>query len=166
MGRARSDRRAGAAVNRPPGVLDETDPRTVGPYRLVSKLGAGGMGQVYLAHGPGGLVAVKLVHDWLADQSQFRNRFAHEVAAGRLVQSPWTARVIDADTDAPSPWLAIEYVNGVPLDRAVATAGPLPGPVVHALAADLARGLAAIHAAGLVHRDLKPANVLLAADRA
>jgi outer membrane protein assembly factor BamB/predicted Ser/Thr protein kinase len=145
--------------------LERHDPRDVGPYRLLGKLGAGGMGQVYLAAGPAGPVAVKIVNEWLADNDEFRDRFAREVALSRLVDSPWTARVVDADTDAAMPWLAIDYIRGVPLDRAVGAAGPLPAASVHVLAADLAGALAAIHAAGLVHRDVKPANVMLATDR-
>jgi eukaryotic-like serine/threonine-protein kinase len=142
-----------------------TDPRSIGPYQVLGVLGVGGMGQVYLAAGPSGPVALKVVHPGLAADPRFRTRFAREVEASRLVRGPWTAAVVDADPDANTPWLATEYVPGVPLSRAIVTTGPLPPPAVAALAAHLARALTAIHEADLVHRDVKPGNVLLTADR-
>ena len=145
--------------------LESGDPRQVGPYRLLSRLGSGGMGRVFLGQSPGGrYVAVKVIRPELAEQADFRIRFAREVAAARQVSGLFTAPVVDADLDAPLPWLATAYVAGPPLDDAVARHGPLPAASVLALAAGLAEGLQAIHAAGIVHRDLKPSNVLLAED--
>jgi eukaryotic-like serine/threonine-protein kinase len=145
--------------------LRTDDPRAVGPFRVLARLGSGGMGAVYLARSPGGrLVAVKVVHPHLAHDDGFRTRFRREVAAARRVGGFWTAAVVDADPDAPMPWLATEYVTGPTLDEAVTGAGPLPDPTLRRLGAGLAEALVAIHATGLVHRDLKPSNVLLAAD--
>jgi hypothetical protein len=145
--------------------LRPADPATIGPYRLLGRLGAGGMGQVYLARSPGGrLVAVKVIRPDLADETGFRARFAREVAAARNVGGIFTALVVDADTEGPVPWLATAYVPGPSLTELVHEQGPLPPNAVLTLAAGLAEGLGAIHAAGVVHRDLKPSNVLLAHD--
>ena len=141
------------------------DPQLIGPYRLRGRLGAGGMGQVYLGLSPGGrAVAVKVIRADLAQDPEFRERFRREITVARTVSGMFTAPVIDADTDGPVPWLATAYVPGPSLADAVSQHGPLPADSVLALAKGLAEGLAAIHAAGVVHRDLKPANVLLAAD--
>ena len=107
---------------------------------------------------------MKVIRAELAGQADFRTRFAREVAAARTVSGVFTAPVVDADLDAPMPWLATAYVPGPSLSDAVARHGPLPVRSVVALAAGLAEGLEAIHAAGIVHRDLKPSNVLLAED--
>jgi eukaryotic-like serine/threonine-protein kinase len=143
-----------------------SDPGSVGPYRLIRRLGTGGMGQVYLASSPGGrLVAVKVIRPELAADPGFRSRFEREVRAARSVSGMFTAPVVDADAGGQPPWLATAYVPGPSLADAVAEHGPLPPDVVFTVAAGLAEALVAIHAAGLVHRDLKPSNVLLAGDR-
>ncbi len=145
--------------------LQSEDPRHVGRYQLLGRLGAGGMGEVFLGQSPGGrLVAVKLIRGELAADREFRVRFAREVAAARHVSGMFTAPVVDADLDAPRPWLVTAYVPGPSLAEAVDTQGPLPLSSVLTLAAGLAEGLEAIHAEGMVHRDLKPSNVLLASD--
>ena len=145
--------------------LQPTDPQLIGPYRLRGRLGAGGMGQVFLGLSAGGRpVAVKVVHPHLATDPEFRERFRREIAVARKVSGVYTSPVIDADVDGPLPWLATAYVEGPSLADAVSEHGPLPLRSVLALAAGLAEGLSAIHAAGVVHRDLKPANVLLAED--
>ncbi|MCX5207279.1 serine/threonine protein kinase [Streptomyces sp. NBC_00237] len=144
--------------------LRAEDPAYVGQFRLLARLGAGGMGRVYLARSGGGrTVAVKLVQPELARQPAFRERFAREVAAARRAGGEWTADVIDADTDAEVPWVATSYIPGPSLRDAVGREfGPLPVDTVRVLAHGLAQALEAIHAGGLVHRDLKPSNVLLA----
>ncbi|MFW6690207.1 PQQ-binding-like beta-propeller repeat protein [Streptomyces sp. MAR4 CNX-425] len=145
--------------------LEAGDPRQVGRYRIVARLGAGGMGQVFLGRSPGGRsVAVKVVRSELAQDPGFRRRFAREVATARRVTGFFTAGVVDADPEGSPAWLATEYVPGLPLGDAVETHGPWPEHGVLALAAGLAEALEAIHAAGVVHRDLKPSNVLLAQD--
>jgi hypothetical protein len=145
--------------------LQSGDPQRVGRYQLQGRLGAGGMGRVFLGQSPGGrLVAVKLIHAELAADPEFRARFAREVAAARQVSGIFTASVVDADPDAPQPWLVTAYVPGPSLADAVDSQGPLPLTSVLTLAAGLAEGLGAIHAGGMVHRDLKPSNVLLASD--
>jgi eukaryotic-like serine/threonine-protein kinase len=145
--------------------LQPYDPLGVGRYRLLKRLGTGGMGRVYLGLSPHGrLVAVKLIRPELADDPDFRERFAREVQAARRVGGTFTAPVIDADPDAPRPWLVTAYVDGPSLTDAVTAQGPMPPESVLTLAAGLAEGLRAIHAAGVVHRDLKPSNVLLGTD--
>ncbi|MEV4445347.1 serine/threonine-protein kinase [Streptomyces mirabilis] len=146
-------------------MLEAGDPRQVGRYRIVARLGEGGMGRVYLGRSPGGrAVAVKVVRPELADDGDFRRRFAREVAAARRVNGVFTAGVVDADPDGSPAWLATAYVPGVPLGDAVAAHGPWPEGPVLALGAGLAEALEAIHAAEVVHRDLKPSNILLAPD--
>ncbi|MCX5198491.1 serine/threonine protein kinase [Streptomyces sp. NBC_00249] len=145
--------------------LEAGEPRTIGAYRLLGRLGAGGMGRVYLGRSAGGrTVAVKIVHPHFAADQEFRARFRREVEAARRVGGEWTAPVLDADPDAAVPWVATGYVAGPSLDRAVAAHGPLPEASVRALGAGLARALVAVHALGLVHRDVKPSNVMLTLD--
>ncbi|MER5443256.1 serine/threonine-protein kinase [Streptomyces sp. NPDC002790] len=140
--------------------------RNIGPYRLLGRLGAGGMGEVYLARSERGrTVAVKVVREELAEQEEFRNRFRQEVAAARRVGGAWTAPVLDADTDADIPWVATGYVAGPSLQQVVShDYGALPERSVRILAGGLAHALKDIHAAGIVHRDLKPSNVLITID--
>jgi hypothetical protein len=141
------------------------DPELVGCYRLRHRLGTGGMGRVYLGESPdGAMVAVKLIRPDLAGHPDFRRRFAQEVAAASRVSGPFTAQVVDAEPDGPQPWLVTRYVAGPSLADAVASHGPFSVTAVRTLAAGLAGGLGAVHAAGIVHRDLKPSNVLLAID--
>jgi serine/threonine protein kinase len=145
--------------------LTADDPRQIGGFSLRSRLGAGGMGRVYLAFSPGGrAVAMKVVHPGLAADPEFLRRFRNEVAAARAVSGMYTAPVVGAGIDDDPPWLATAYVPGPPLAEVVTRYGPLPETAVWRLAAGLTEALRAVHACGLVHRDLKPGNVLLAAD--
>jgi len=145
--------------------LQAGDPLYVGGYRLTGRLGAGGMGRVYLGVSPGGRqVAVKLMHAEHCGDWEFRQRFAREVAAARRVGGFHTAPVVDADPEAEPPWMVTAYIPGPSLDQVVRSAGPLAPSALRALAAGLAEGLLAVHAAGLVHRDLKPGNVIMAQD--
>ncbi|MGW6355418.1 protein kinase domain-containing protein [Streptomyces sp. NPDC055092] len=146
--------------------LGAGDPQRIGAYRLLARLGAGGMGQVYLARSDRGrTVAVKLVRQELAEQEEFRNRFRLEVRAARQVGGAWTAPVLDADTEADIPWVATGYVAGPSLQTVVShDHGALPERSVRILAAGLTHALKDIHTAGLIHRDLKPSNVLVTID--
>ncbi|MGC0338721.1 serine/threonine-protein kinase [Streptomyces sp. SLBN-8D4] len=145
--------------------LGVDEPTAVGPYRLLGRLGSGGMGRVYLGRSAGGrTVAVKIVHPHFALDEEFRARFRREVDAARRVGGAWTAPVLDADPEAAVPWVATGYAAGPSLASAVTDGGPLPEHSVRVLGAGLAEALAAVHELGLVHRDVKPSNVLLTVD--
>ena len=145
--------------------LTEDDPPSVGRFLIRARLGAGGMGRVYLASTEGGRpVAVKVMRSEIGLNPEFRERFRQEVEAARRVHGFYTAQVIDADPDAPQPWLATVYVPAPSLHQVVREHGALPEASVLQLMAGIGEALQAIHAAGIVHRDLKPSNVLLASD--
>ncbi|MFC8693908.1 protein kinase domain-containing protein [Streptomyces parvus] len=141
------------------------DPRTVGPYRTLVRLGAGGMGVVYLARSAGGsLAAVKVIRAEHAADPGFRARFRREAETAARITGPWVVPVLGADTEAREPWLATAFVPGPSLAQVVAAGGPLPAVTVRALGSRLAEALVVVHEAGLIHRDVKPGNVLLALD--
>jgi hypothetical protein len=145
--------------------LQAGDPGQIGPFRLLGRLGEGGMGRVFLGVSTGGRrVAIKVVHPHYASAPEFRERFAREVANARQVGGFHTAAVVDADPGADPPWMATAYIPGPSLAEAIARNGPLDQAQVRQLGAALAEGVAAIHACGLIHRDLKPGNVILADD--
>ena len=145
--------------------LTSDDPAEIGGYRLRARLGAGGMGRVYLASTPGGRrVALKVVRPELGDDADFRARFRQEIEAAQRVRGVYTAELLAGDPAATPPWLVTAYVPGPSLQQAVAEHGPMPPETVILLMAGVAEALQAIHSAGVIHRDLKPSNVLLAPD--
>lgn len=145
--------------------LTQHDPRRIGPFEVLGRLGAGGMGLVYLARSASGRrVAIKTVRTELAEDQLFRVRFTREVEAARAVSGFYTAAVVDADPAAAVPWLATAFVPAPSLEEIVNECGPLPTQAVRWLAAGIAEALQSIHGAGLVHRDLKPSNVLVVED--
>ncbi|WP_406250443.1 protein kinase domain-containing protein [Streptomyces cyaneofuscatus] len=145
--------------------LTSQDPRAVGPYRTLARLGAGGMGVVYLARSAGGtLAAVKVIRAEHAADPGFRARFRREAEAAGRITGPWVVPVLGADTEAREPWLATAFVPGPSLGEVVADRGALPAATVRALGARLAAALVTVHEGGLIHRDVKPGNVLLALD--
>ncbi|HET6729383.1 MAG TPA: protein kinase [Jiangellaceae bacterium] len=140
-----------------------TEPQWFGPYRLVERIGEGGMGVVHLAVAPSGeLVAVKALRPWLVGGHDGRTRFGREVAALSRVRGPRIAEVLDADVDSDPPYVVTRYVRGPSLDRAVADHGPLRFPALGRLSTGLAEALRSVHTVGVVHRDIKPGNVVLA----
>ncbi len=140
-------------------------PRNIGPYRLIEKIGEGGMGVVYLGAGPEGRrVAVKVLGAAVAGDPNARQRLAREVETMRRVRNRFVAEVLDADVAGPSPYIVTRYVPGRTLEDTVRQDGPLRGAALDNLAEGLAEALAAIHASGVVHRDLKPGNVMLDGD--
>ncbi|WP_371479576.1 protein kinase [Kitasatospora sp. NBC_00315] len=141
------------------------DPREVGGYRLFARLGAGGMGRVYLSYTPGGRpVALKVVRPEFAEDFEFRRRFAQEVTNAQRIHGLYTAQVIDSGLDADAPWLVTAYVPGPSLQQVIREHGALPVRTVLLLMGGIAEALQAIHSVEVVHRDLKPANVLIAGD--
>ncbi|MFE9563771.1 serine/threonine-protein kinase [Streptomyces sp. NPDC006487] len=142
--------------------LRREDPRVVGSFRLHRRLGAGGMGVVYLGSDRRGQrVALKVIRPDLAEDQEFRSRFAREVSAARRIRGGCTARLVAADLEAERPWFATQYVPGPSLHDKVAEEGPLTAAAIAAVGAALSEGLVAVHEAGVVHRDLKPSNILL-----
>ena len=158
--------------------LSRNDPAMVGRYRIHALLGVGGMGRVYLGSTPGGLAAnrggsapatwaaVKVIRPDLADDPDFRRRFARELEAVGRVSTPHAAALVHGEPRAAQPWMATEFVPGVALGDAVRQGSALPDPAVWRLAADLGSALVAVHQADLVHRDVKPSNVILGTEGA
>ncbi|MCX4452892.1 serine/threonine protein kinase [Streptomyces sp. NBC_01728] len=145
--------------------LRSSDPELIGPYRLFAELGRGALGRLLLAGAPNErLVAIKRMRADFVEEDGFRARFRREVDACRAVTGAHTAAVLDADAEAPVPWLASEFVPGVSLREAVDVVGPLPEDKVLRLAAGLSTALTGIHRVGVVHRNFKPSNVILSAD--
>ncbi|WP_240802585.1 serine/threonine-protein kinase [Streptomyces sp. A0642] len=142
--------------------LRPQDPARIGAYQLLARLGAGGMGQVYLGRSPGGrLVAVKVIRDEISEHPDALARFRREAATVEAVRNAYTAQLIEASLDSSPYWLATEYVAGPTLRAAVGAGGPFPPDSALRLLAALAEGLAAVHVHGITHRDLKPHNVIL-----
>ncbi|MFD6445347.1 protein kinase [Promicromonospora sp. NPDC060204] len=148
-----------------PAALRPGEPRAIGPFRIRSRLGSGGMGDVYLGTTRRGQqVAIKLIRGAQLDDDEFRTRFRREARAAAKVRSRFIANLVDADADADLPWLATEYVAGPTLSQELAANGPLAEAEVLNLVSGVAEALYEIHRAGLVHRDVKPANVILGPD--
>jgi Protein kinase domain len=141
---------------------DDEMPERIGPYRLLERIGEGGMGVVFMARDAGGqMVALKVLRSVVAEEPMARRRLAREVETMRRVRSPYVAEVIDADLAGDMPYIVTRYVPGRTLEQVVTESGPLPPSALGRLACGLADALAAVHAAGVVHRDLKPSNVML-----
>ncbi|WP_327586698.1 protein kinase [Nonomuraea sp. NBC_00507] len=144
--------------------MNTGEPRRIGPYQVLGRLGVGGQGTVYLAQGEAGRVAIKVIHAQGAADPRARRRFADEVAIASRVPRAYTAMIIDAAVDGDQPYIVSEYVEGPSLQELVDTHGPLSGAALERLATYTATALAAIHGAGVIHRDLKPANVIIGPD--
>lgn len=145
--------------------LGPDDPHEVAGYRLVARIGEGGMGTVYLSRTRGNQpVALKVIRREYAQDPEFRRRFEQEARAARQVQGYHVVPVVDHDTSGPRPWLATAYVPGPALDGVLASYGPLPLSSVLQLVGCTAEALHAVHRAGVIHRDLKPSNVLIGPD--
>ncbi|QVQ54196.1 serine/threonine protein kinase [Spiractinospora alimapuensis] len=145
--------------------LEEADPRTIGPFEVIGRLGAGGMGVVYGAlDGTGQCVAVKVIHPEFAEQAEYRERFEREVDLLRGLDAECVPAFLGADPHAEQPWMATEFVPGHTLSEHVREFGPLAGPTLHAFAAGTAEAIGAIHDADVIHRDIKPGNVILSPD--
>jgi serine/threonine protein kinase len=145
--------------------LTAYDPRRIGPFTLLGRLGRGGMGTVFLGRLPSGrLAAIKLVNPELAEDSQFRERFTREVEAAKAVGGFFNAPIVDADPAAATPWLATAYIEGPTLHDAIAQNGALSTEAATTVMLGLVEALIAIHHARLIHRDLKPSNIILAPD--
>src|SRR5215468_2685871 len=141
---------------------DDQMPDRLGPYRLLGRIGEGGMGVVFMARDADErMVALKVLRSVAAEEPLARRRLAREVETMRRVRSPYVAEVIDADLEGGTPYIVTRYVPGRTLEQVVTEGGPLPPPTLARLACGLADALAAVHAAGVVHRDLKPSNVML-----
>lgn len=142
-------------------VQDRT-PERLGPYRVIRRLGQGGMGVVYLAtDGTGQSVAVKALHPGMAQEENARRRLGREVETMHRVRSQYVAQVLGADLDGDPPYIVTRYVPGLTLDAVIGSGGPISGAALSRLAYGLAQALAAVHSAGVVHRDLKPGNVMI-----
>src|SRR5688500_1318205 len=162
-------RRSGASMSDPRGFGPPAtgEPEVIGPYRIVGRMGAGGMGVVYAGIADDGArVAVKVIHPGLAADPHFHARFVREVDLLSRVRGRCTVSVLAADTAAVPPWLATEFVPGPTLSTYVQENAPLRSDELLSFGVDIAEALTDIHRVGIVHRDLKPGNVILSASGA
>jgi serine/threonine protein kinase len=143
--------------------LSPKDPKEIGGFTLVGRLGAGGMGVVYLASRKSDSVALKVIRESLIDDEVEATRFTREVVTLEKIQSPNVAEIIEAGVDDGRAWFAVEFINGPNLSELVDDKGPLPLEKWWELAAGVLQGLADVHRMGIIHRDVKPANVIMAA---
>lgn len=141
--------------------LDEGDPKFLGNYQVLARIGFGGMGIVYLALGAGDLVALKTIRGGLNHDAKALARFEKEIASQRMVKSPFVAKVLDSDVGPTSAWIAMEYVAGVNLLDLLAPESALSDGLWWSVAMGCASALARTHKAGLIHRDLKPSNIII-----